>query len=144
VTAFSVSIRVYYEDTDAGGVVYYANYLRFLERARTEFMRALGYDLGALARDPGILFVVAGVEVDYRRPARHDDLLEVSVAVAERGRAGMTFAQQVRRGAELLVEAKVRVACVDAASFRPTALPDAIAQRLMEGSMKGSEHGAQR
>jgi acyl-CoA thioester hydrolase len=133
VTAFSVSVRVYYEDTDAGGVVYYANYLRFLERARTEFMRALGYDLGVLAVDPGILFVVAGIEVDYRRPARHDDLLEVSVTIAERGRAGMTFAQEVRRGTELLVEARVRVACVDATSFRPKALPDEIAARLERG-----------
>jgi acyl-CoA thioester hydrolase len=141
VTAFSVSIRVYYEDTDAGGVVYYANYLKFLERARTEFMRALGYDLRELALDPGILFVVANVEVDYRRPARHDDQLEVSVAIAERGRAGMTFAQQVRRGAELLVEARVRVACVDAASFRPKALPDDIAERLIEGSERGVDAG---
>jgi acyl-CoA thioester hydrolase len=141
VTAFSVSIRVYYEDTDAGGVVYYANYLKFLERARTEFMRALGYDLRDLALDPGILFVVANVEVDYRRPARHDDQLEVSVAIAERGRAGMTFAQQVRRGAELLVEARVRVACVDAASFRPKALPDDIAERLIEGSERGVDAG---
>ena len=132
-TEFTVPVRVYYEDTDAGGVVYYANYLRFLERGRTEFMRALGYDLGVLARDPGILFVVAGVEVDYRRPARHDDLLAVSVAVAERGRAGMTFAQQVRRGTELLVEAKVRGACVDAVSFRPKALPDEIAARIERG-----------
>ena len=130
---FSIPIRVYYEDTDAGGVVYYANYLRFLERGRTEFMRALGYDLRELARDPGILFVVAGLEIDYRRPARHDDALEVTVTIAERGRAGLTFAQQVRRGAELLAEAKVRVACVDAASLKPKALPDEIAQRLERG-----------
>ena len=129
-TEFTVPVRVYYEDTDAGGVVYYANYLRFLERARTEFMRALGYDLRELAVDPGILFVVANVEVAYRRPARHDDQLEVSVTIAERGRAGMTFAQEVRRGDELLVEARVRVACVDAASFRPTALPDEIAAKM--------------
>lgn len=133
VAEFTLPVRVYYEDTDAGGVVYYANYLRFLERGRTEFMRALGYDLGELARDPGILFVVASLEIDYRRPARHDDQLVVSVAVAERGRAGLTFAQQVRRGAELLAEAQVRVACVDAASFRPKALPDEIAQRLERG-----------
>jgi acyl-CoA thioester hydrolase len=133
VTEFTIPVRVYYEDTDAGGVVYYANYLRFLERGRTEFMRALGYDLRVLARDPGILFVVANVDIDYRRPARHDDELVVSVVVAERGRAGLTFAQQVRRGAELLAEAKVRVACVDAASFRPKALPDDIAQKLERG-----------
>ena len=127
---FTLPVRVYYEDTDAGGVVYYANYLRFMERGRTEFMRALGYDLRVLARDPGILFVVANVDIDYRRPAHHDDQLVVSVVVAERGRAGLTFAQQVRRGAELLAEAKVRVACVDAQSFRPRALPDELALRL--------------
>lgn len=133
---FSIPVRVYYEDTDAGGVVYYANYLRFMERGRTEFMRALGYDLRELARDPGILFVVANVDIDYRRPARHDDALTVTVAIAERGRAGLTFAQQVRRGDELLAEAKVRVACVDAESFRPKALPDDIAQQLERGVTK--------
>ena len=132
-TEFTVKVRVYYEDTDAGGVVYYANYLKFLERGRTEFMRALGYDLRDLAVDPGILFVVAGLEIDYRRPARHDDLLEVGVSVAERGRAGLTFAQQVRRGGELLADARVRVACVDAASFKPKALPEQIAERLLRG-----------
>lgn len=131
--SFKWPVRVYYEDTDAGGVVYYANYLRFLERGRTEYMRALGYDLRELALDPGILFVVANVDIDYRRPGRHDDALTVTVAVAERGRAGFTFAQQVRRGDELLAEAKVRVACVDAESFRPKALPDDIFDRLERG-----------
>lgn len=133
-TPFAVSVRVYYEDTDAGGVVYYANYLKFLERARTEFMRALGHDLRDLAVDPGILFVVAGLEIDYRRPARHDDLLEVSVAIAERGRAGLVFAQQVRRGDELLASARVRVACVDAATFKPTAVPADLADQLDPGA----------
>ena len=134
---FAIPVRVYYEDTDAGGVVYYANYLKFMERGRTEFMRALGYDLRVLAQDPGILFVVANVDIDYRRPARHDDQLRVTVTVAERGRAGLTFAQQVQRGDELLAEAKVRVACVDAASFKPKALPDEIATRLIEGLERG-------
>lgn len=138
-TEFTIPIRVYYEDTDAGGVVYYANYLKFLERGRTEFMRALGYDLRELAIDPGIVFVVANLEIDYRRPARHDDALVVSVAVAERGRAGLVFVQQVRRGGELLAEARVRVACVDAASFRPKALPDEIASKMTERSNPGTE-----
>jgi acyl-CoA thioester hydrolase len=128
---FAIPVRVYYEDTDAGGVVYYANYLRFLERARTEWLRSLGFEQKDLAREPGVLFVVAGVEVDFKRPARFDDALEVTVAIAERGRAGLTFAQEVRRGAERLVVAEVRVACVDAASFRPVALPPALLERLL-------------
>ena len=130
VREFTVPVRVYYEDTDAGGVVYYANYLKFFERARTEWLRSLGFEQGELARDPGVVFVVAGVEVDYKRPARFDDALTVSVAIAERGRAGFTFAQQVRRGAELLVDARVRVACVDAESFKPRPLPEPITARI--------------
>jgi len=127
---FALPVRVYYEDTDAGGVVYYANYLKFLERGRSEWLRHLGFDQAALARDPGILFVVAGLTIDYRRPARFDEALSVSVAIAERSRAAVRFAQQVRRGEELLVEAEVRVACVDAASFRPTPWPAALAAAL--------------
>lgn len=127
---FTVPVRVYYEDTDAGGVVYYANYLKFLERCRSEWLRALGFDQKALAAAPGVLFVVAGVTVDYKRPARFDDHLTVSASIAELGKARLTFAQQVHRGDELLVEAAVRVACVDAVSFRPTALPSDLALAL--------------
>lgn len=130
VNRFTVHVRVYYEDTDAGGVVYYANYLKYLERCRSEWLRHLGFDQRALAVDPGVVFVVAGVTVDYKRPARFDDLLAVSASVRERSPAKLTFVQQVHRGDELLVDATVRVACVDAATFRPTALPPALAAAL--------------
>ena len=134
VNRFTVPVRVYYEDTDAGGVVYYANYLKFLERCRSEWLRHLGFDQRALAQgagaEPGVVFVVAGVTVEYKRPARFDDHLVVSASIRERSRARLTFAQQVHRGDELLVDAEVRVACVDAASFKPTALPPALAAAL--------------
>jgi acyl-CoA thioester hydrolase len=121
--------RVYYEDTDAGGVVYHANYLRFLERARTEWFRAHGYLLSELAADPGVLFVVAELNVRYKRPARLDDLLVTSCEAARDGAATVVFGQQIRRGredGELLLEATVRAACVDAGNFRPRRLPPRI------------------
>ena len=92
---FGWPVRVYYEDTDAGGVVYYANYLRFLERARTEWLRALGFEQDALARDAGVIFAVRRVEVDYLKPARFNDALTVHARIAERGRASLVFAQEV-------------------------------------------------
>ena len=136
VAGFTVPVRVYYEDTDAGGVVYYANYLKFLERCRSEWLRHLGFDQRALAlgagAEPGVLFVVAGVTVEYRRPARFDDHLTVSASIGERSKARLTFVQQVHRGDELLVDAEVRVACVDAATFKPTAVPPALAAALSQ------------
>jgi acyl-CoA thioester hydrolase len=114
--------RVYWEDTDGGGVVYYANYLKFLERARTEWLRERGYSQAALAADPGILFMVLGVNVEYRAPARLDDLLAVSVQYALDGRTAAIFSQQIRRDAiepQLLVDAQVRVVCVDSKTLRP-------------------------
>lgn len=125
-SAFTWPARVYWEDTDGGGIVYYANYLRFLERARTEWLRAKGFSQAALARDPGILFVVVGVQVDYRIPARLDDELAISCEPRRDGRASLRFAQRILRGEELLVEADVRVACLAAASLRPTRLPPSI------------------
>ena len=125
---FSWPARVYWEDTDGGAIVYYANYLRFLERARTEWLRAQGHSQLALAREPGILFTVVSVQVDYRAPARLDDELEITCAPVAEGAATLRFAQRiyrtaVARRAELLVEAQVRVACVDAATLRPRRLP---------------------
>jgi len=135
---FTVPIRVYYEDTDAGGVVYYANYLKYLERCRSEWLRQLGFDQKALAADPGVVFVVAGVTIEYKRPARFDDLLTASASIREQSRARLTFAQQVRRGDELIVEAEVRVACVDTVSFKPTALPPALAAALTQNLDPGA------
>lgn len=122
--------RVYWEDTDAGGVVYYANYLKFLERARTEWLRELGIGQQALKDATGAMFVVAEVQLAYRQPARLDDELEVDVAVAEAGRASFLLSQQVRRGAALLVDARVRIGCVDAATMRPRRIPDAVLSRF--------------
>jgi len=97
---FSTPIRVYYEDTDAGGVVYYANYLKFMERARSEWLRRLGFEQDELARDPGVLFAVRTAKLEFLKPARFNDLLEATVEIRERGRASLTFRQQIRRDAE--------------------------------------------
>jgi acyl-CoA thioester hydrolase len=135
VSAFHWPARVYYEDTDSGSVVYHANYLRFLERARTEWFRAHGYLLSELAADPGVLFVVAELNVRFRRPARLDDLLLTSCEVARDGAASMLFRQQIRRereAGEVLAEATVRVACVDAVHFRPRRLPPRILGDLQQ------------
>jgi acyl-CoA thioester hydrolase len=122
-------VRVYWEDTDAGGVVYYANYLKFLERARSEWLRALGIDQIELATQADVLFVVRRVEADYLRPARFDDALSVHCRLAERGRASLTMAQRILRGAEVLLEAQVKVACVSANGLKPRKIPDWIAEK---------------
>jgi acyl-CoA thioester hydrolase len=130
VSRFSWPARVYWEDTDGGGVVYYANYLRFLERARTEWLRSLGFSQTALAKDPGILFVVASLSIDYKRPARLDDALIITCDAEREGAACLRFMQTIRRGDEVLVEATVRVACLDAQRFRPTRIPAAILEAV--------------
>jgi len=127
---FSWPTRVYWEDTDGGGVVYYANYLRFLERARTEWLRELGFVQTELAKDPGIMFVVASVNIEYRRPARLDDLLTIVCTCEQESAACLRFDQRILRDEELLVSASVRVACLDAATFRPKRLPAAIVEAL--------------
>ncbi len=116
-------IRVYYEDTDAAGVVYYANYLRFCERARTEWLRALGFEQSRMLAERAIAFVVKRVEADYRLPARLDDELAVHTRVAELGRASLTFVQEVRRREELLFNARVLIACIDTGRGKPCAIP---------------------
>ncbi|HEY6452003.1 MAG TPA: tol-pal system-associated acyl-CoA thioesterase [Steroidobacteraceae bacterium] len=125
--------RVFYEDTDAGGVVYYANYLRFLERARTEWLRSRGLSQRTLALDPGIIFTVVALEAQYRRPARLDDMLAIGCAPARDGGASLAFEQRVwreRAGGELLLCATVRVACLDARSLKPRRLPEVITREL--------------
>lgn len=131
-------VRVYWEDTDAGGVVYYANYLKFLERARTEWLRALGVEQQPLKEQQGILLVISRIEADYKRSARYGDQLKVTSSISERGRVSLTFKQCVWRnevGGELLLEGLARVACVDAETFRPRALPDVITSRLLTGEL---------
>jgi acyl-CoA thioester hydrolase len=115
--------RVYWEDTDGGGVVYYANYLKFMERARTEWLRAMGHVQSELAEKFGFVFAVVEVKVNYRRPARLDDEIAISCRPVPEGNASIRFQQVIRRGEQTLVEGEVRVACVDALTFRPRRLP---------------------
>lgn len=125
-----IQIRVYWEDTDAGGVVYYANYLKFFERARTEWLRTLGVEQHALKADTGAMFVVADAQVRYVSPARLDDLIAVSVEVQEQGQASMLLVQQAWRGSTLLAEGRMRIGCVDAATLRPRRIPPAVRAAL--------------
>jgi acyl-CoA thioester hydrolase len=127
---FELTLRVYWEDTDAGGVVFYANYLKFFERARTEWLRALGVGQEALRRDEQAVFVVGETAVRYLVPARLDDLLRVTVDVRELGRASLVVAQQAWREGTLLAEGTIRIGCVDSGTFRPRRIPDFILERL--------------
>jgi acyl-CoA thioester hydrolase len=130
-TTFVWPARVYYEDTDAGGVVYYANYLKFLERARTEWLRSLGFEQRDLMHEAGILFAVRHVEIDYLLPARFDDELRIEAAVRQASRVSLTFAQRiVREPGTVLCTASVKVVCLDQEKFRPTAIPDNIRELI--------------
>lgn len=127
--AFSIPIRVYIEDTDAGGIVYYVNYLKYMERARTEFMRSLGYDKPAMPQQ-GLLLVVHSAEIQYRRSALLDDSLRATAAVGKLGRAAVTFEQKIWRNDEIICEGVVKVACVADDSRKPRALPKPIYSAL--------------
>jgi acyl-CoA thioester hydrolase len=129
---FEWPVRVYYEDTDAGGVVYHAQYLNFLERARTEWLRAAGFEQDALREDPGLIFVVNRVAIDFLAPARFNDALTVTAELRETRGARLVLEQQVLRPdqAKPLVRAEVQVVCVDALRFRPTAVPVFILEKL--------------
>ena len=126
------ALRVYWEDTDAGGVVFYANYLKFFERARTEWLRALGLGQQRLRDETGAIFIVTDTALRYLAPARLDDLLSVSVKLTALGRASMSLAQQAWRDDTLLCEGQIRIACVDAASFVPRRFPTQLSQLLYE------------
>lgn len=143
-SAFTWPVRVYYEDTDTGGVVFYANYLKFFERARTEWLRSGGIEQSTLADNFGIMFVVMRTAVDYHAPAKLDNELKLTVVVETLGRASVEFRQQAWRvgsgsqaaaageilapGPVLLATASIKVACVDQRSFRPRALPETVLQ----------------
>ena len=129
-SVFTWTVRVYYEDTDAGGIVYYANYLKFYERARTEWLRSLGIDQQALRDREGAIFVVSSASVDYLASARLDDEVKITLSVEKMGRASVQFAQQAWRGDTLLSSADVKVGCVDAATMRPRSLPDVAAAKM--------------
>jgi acyl-CoA thioester hydrolase len=126
---FTWEVRVYYEDTDAGGIVYYANYLKFFERARTEWLRAIGVGQQELLHEQDAMFVVKNVSADYHAPAKLDDVLNLTLVIEKLGRASVVFRQQAWCGTTLLNTAQVKVGCVDSA-LRPRALPDLVAQRM--------------
>lgn len=128
---FSWPIRVYYEDTDAGGVVYHSNYLNFMERARTEWLRALGFEQTHLKDDLGMMIVIHSLNIAFKSPARFNDLLQVHCQFANAGRSSMDIAQTIFRDGVLLAEASVKAVFVDAASFRPVAIPPAIKDAAM-------------
>jgi acyl-CoA thioester hydrolase len=127
---FAHRVRVYWEDTDAGGVVFYANYLKFFERARTEWLRAKGWGQQALRDEFGAIFIVLESQVRHLAPARLDDELDVTVAIDGPVRASLTLAQQARRGQTVLAEGRITIACVDAGTFRPRRIPKPVLQSL--------------
>ena len=128
---FTHPIRVYWEDTDAGGIVFYANYLKFFERARTEWLRHLGVQQQALREQTGAIFVVTDTQLRYHAPARLDDELRVTVRLSTRGTASMTLAQQAWCNSRLLTQGTIRIGCVDAATFRPRRIPAEVVAALV-------------
>jgi acyl-CoA thioester hydrolase len=139
VADFCWPVRVYYEDTDNGGVVYYANYLKFMERARTEWLRARGVEQDKVAEQDGVIFAVRSAQLDYLKPARFNQLLSVSVKVVESGKASLTFAQSVNQitnegegeeSSEVLCQGRIKIACLDASSFKPRAIPAPVRQEI--------------
>jgi acyl-CoA thioester hydrolase len=127
---FAWPIRVYYEDTDAGGIVFYANYLKFFERARTEWLRALGVNQSELADQTGMIFVVRRTALDYTAPSRLDDLLAIVSRIAKLGHASVDFIQEAWRGDILLASGSIRVACVERATLRPGPIPERVRAAL--------------
>ena len=127
---FSWPVRVYYEDTDAGGVVYYANYLKFFERARTEWLRGIGLNQDKLAQEEGLIFVVRRALLDFARPARLDDMLEVTVEPLKVAHVYIDLTQEVRCGTQVLARAEIRVACLNRRRFKPVAMPQYLKDSL--------------
>jgi acyl-CoA thioester hydrolase len=123
---FSLPVRVYFQDTDAGGVVYHANYLNFMERARTEWLRTHGYSNAGLMKEFGVVFVVRSFKLDYLKPALLDELLEVTAQIKDIGRSRITLLQTVLRGEEVLTEAEVHLVCVSIESFKPVSVPEVL------------------
>jgi acyl-CoA thioester hydrolase len=127
---FTWTVRVYYEDTDAGGIVYYANYLKFFERARTEWLRSLELHQQSLSESHGAMFVVKRASVDYHAPAKLDDAITLTLSIEKLGRASVEFIQYAHRGPTLLATGRVKVGCVDCTGVRPLAMPAAVADRM--------------
>ena len=127
---FSLPVRVYFQDTDAGGVVYHARYLNFMERARTEWLRAHGYSNAGLMKEFGMVFVVRSIKLDYLKPALLDDNLDVTANIKEIGRSRISLAQGILRGAEVMTEAEVHLVCVSLATFKPVSVPEVLRKQL--------------
>ena len=130
---FELSVRVFIEDTDAGGIVYYVNYLKFMERARTEWLRFLGFEFTSLCRQ-NCLFVVKKADVNYISPARMDDLLQVTVSIDKMARTYILFKQTVKREGQALCEASIKVGCIDNQTMRPILIPDVIKASFLENN----------
>ena len=128
-------VRVYYEDTDAGGVVYYANYLKYFERARTEMLRAMGYEQDELIANEGIIFVVRSVQVDYLSPARFNEQLQVSAKVSVAKKVSLTFEQVITRGEDVLCKGSIRIACLDAQTLRPKIIFETLFKAILEQTL---------
>lgn len=131
-SSFTWPIRVYYENTDAGGVVYHAEYLKFFERARSEWLRHLGFAHPELMANHGVVFVVRQMQIKYRQPARFDEALEVVTTLDELGRSKIVFNQRLQRDEEILTEATVEVVCVNSESFRPAPMPAVISAQMQQ------------
>ena len=127
---FSLPVRVYFQDTDAGGVVYHASYVNFMERARTEWLRTHGYSNAGLMKEFGVVFVVRTIKLDYLKPALLDDLLDVTAQIKDLGRSRLNLVQSVRRGDEVLTEAEVHLVCVSVESFKPVSVPEVLSEQL--------------
>lgn len=126
----TLAVRVYYEDTDAGGVVFYANYLKFFERGRTEWLRQLGVNQTDLARNERLIFVVRGLDIKYKKPARLDDMLTIHSQVTKVKNASIDFHQYAELDGERLCESSIQICCVDADTLRPAAMPDSLKSLL--------------
>lgn len=131
--AFVWPARVYYEDTDAGGVVFHARYVHFLERARTEWLRSLGFEQSHLSLREKVVFAVSKLALDFLRPAYLDDLLSVGVELADTGRASLMMRQTITRGEDAILTAEVKLVCVDSERFRPTSIPEPITRAFLSG-----------
>ena len=123
---FSWPVRVYFQDTDAGGVVYHSSYVNFMERSRTEWLRTFGYSNAGLMKELGVVFVVRSLKLDYLKPALLDDMVNVTSKVKEIGRSRITLLQSVLRGDEVLTEGEVHLVCVDVKTFKPVSVPDVL------------------
>jgi acyl-CoA thioester hydrolase len=137
---FTWPVRVYYEDTDAGGIVFYANYLKYFERARTEWLRACGIEQGRLAETDGVLFVVKSTALDYEAPARLDDIVTIASHIERLGRASVEFVQEAWRDDVLLATGRIRIGCIERALLKPTAIPAPVLAALRRGPLANSSN----